>query len=154
MLRRTWLRWVVVVGTSLPLRTWAFLPSPPQPTADADPFAANSVENALQRLGMQVALPSNQIELDMPDLAEQGKPVSLTLRLMMPEIRKVAVLVSSNQTPLSALFTLSRSIEPKILLSVALHEHAQIIAVVQTKTQCYRYERFIRVVYPGWQDEN
>ena len=68
-------------------------------------FKANSVDDVLKNLLGDMAVEmSDQIKFKIPDIAENGAVVPVTVSTDIAGVEKIYLLIDSNPTPLSAVF--------------------------------------------------
>ena len=111
------------------LATAGLWPQPAQAYTKAA-FDARNLAEALRALGGQAPAPSREIELVVPEIAENGALVRVTLATSLPNVRRMLLLAEKNPSPLVALFNVSEAIEPSFVINTKLAESTDVVAVV------------------------
>lgn len=92
-------------------------------------FDARNLTEALRALGGQAPAASREIELAVPEIAENGALVRVSLSTTLPNVRRMLLLAEKNPSPLVALFNVSESIEPSFVINTKLAESTDVVAV-------------------------
>jgi len=93
-------------------------------------FDARSLQDATRALSLGAWSESREVNLTVPDVAENGAAVSVSLGTSLPQVRQMLVLVDKNPTPLAARFVLTDAVEPQFSTRIRMAETAQVYAVV------------------------
>ena len=126
-------------------------------TAEAGPgfwpqhaFAEQTITDTMERLfaGHPIR-PSEHIEIEMANLAEDGAIVPLRISTTLPEVRSIAILAEKNPVPLIAMYELNPRLEPSISTRIKLAESANVIVVVTAGDGFHSAMRFIEVAIGG-----
>lgn len=129
----------------------------PTPAAARQALAAVSPAFAAHGLGpvwaaLDVAAPveSAEVELGVPDIAENGAVVPVTLATRLPGARQLLLLVEHNPTTLSAIFELGDAVEPSLTLRVKMAESSNVYAVALTADgRAYFARKEVAVILGG-----
>lgn len=133
-LRRNWLKGGAASALLLPVLGLGLL----QPgRALAAPwniraFSARTIDAALEAYGAGAAYPSREIEINSPDIAENGAKVDIEVTSMLPETRSIAIFADRNPTPLCAVLEFGSGTLPFSRLQLKLAETTRVQAVVRT----------------------
>lgn len=92
-------------------------------------FDAHSLQDATRALNLGAWSESREVNLTVPDVAENGAAVSVSLGTGLPQVRQMLVLVDKNPTPLAARFVLTDAVEPQFSIRIRMAETAQVYAV-------------------------
>lgn len=117
--------------------------------AAADPlFAATSMTDVLRAMG-SAPLQSRLIELELPELSENGAlvPVSVTSRL--PRTTRIALLAEANPYPLVVRFDIAPGTEPYVSTRVKLAQSCSVSAIVTADGRLYATQRSTAVTQGG-----
>jgi sulfur-oxidizing protein SoxY len=120
------------------------LPAPDE----AGAFAARTCADALLALG-GVPEPSTQIVLDLPDIAEDGAVVPVTVTSRLPGTREILIVVDGNPQPLAARFSIPAGTEPYVATRIRLAQSGTVYAAVRTDHGFYATARPARVTVGG-----
>ena len=111
-------------------------------------FDATSMATFLKALG-STPIESTAIEFDMPDVAENGAVVPVTVASRLPRTDRIALIVESNPFPLVARFDFEPGTEPFLATRVKLAQTGTAHALVQADGRLYWTSRDTRVVMGG-----
>lgn len=117
--------------------------------AAADPFGARSVAEALDRLGIADIIDSTAVALDVPDIAENGAVVPVSVRSSIAATDTILVLLEKNPFPLAARYEILEDLEPDLSMRVKMAETADVIALVRAAGKVYRARREVKVTIGG-----
>lgn len=105
---------------ALPQWAWAF---------HKQAFDAKGVNEAVLAMGGQLPLPSKEVVLQAPDVAENGAAVQIALACSLPGVRQLLVLVDKNPSALAAAFQLSEAVEASVTTRIKMAQTAEVFAV-------------------------
>lgn len=111
-------------------------------------FEPDSLEAALQRLGAAQAGPSTAIQLQLPDVAEDGAAVQMSLTTSLPA-RRALVLVRKNRIPLVAEFEFPPGALPFVATRIKLAEDSEVLALVEADGRWFSASRQVKVTLGG-----
>ncbi len=113
-------------------------------------FKANSVDDVLKNLlgDMDVEM-SDQIKFKIPDIAENGAVVPVTVSTDIAGVEKIYLLIDSNPTPLSAVFDIGPKIMADVSTRVKIGESSKARVVVRTADKAYMTEKEVKVTIGG-----
>jgi sulfur-oxidizing protein SoxY len=92
---------------------------------------------------------SEQVEIEAPDIAENGRIVPVEIRTSLPGATSVALLSETNPAPLLARANLTPHIAPRVALRVKLGGTGNLIAIVEADGGLYRTSRSVKVTAGG-----
>src|SRR5579872_6132510 len=75
-------------------------------------FNARTVEAALKELSGESAVSPGEMVLTVPELAENGGSVPITVSSSMEGVESIAIFASKNFNPLIAVFKLAEGVDP------------------------------------------
>jgi len=111
-------------------------------------FEPDSLETALQKLGVSGAEPSGAIQLLLPDVAEDGAAVQMSLTTSLPG-RRALILVRKNRIPLVAEFEFPPGAVPFIATRIKMAEDSEVLALVEAEGRWHSASRQVRVTLGG-----
>jgi sulfur-oxidizing protein SoxY len=151
LLRRQWMKWGSATmlasvsglagGLLMPLRGWAA-------TGRAG-FDSHSLTTALQQLGATAALHSDAIDIQAPDVAEDGAYVSITVTSRIEGTRAISVLVDKNRYPLIATFRFGPGVQTSVSTRIKMGETSKLRAVVEANGVFYTAASSVLVTLGG-----
>jgi sulfur-oxidizing protein SoxY len=112
-------------------------------------FDAKSVGDALSAAGLGAAAESTEVQLEAPEIAENGAVVPIKVTAGLPRVDRIAVLVEKNPTILSSIFQLAEGTEPSIVTRVKMAETCRIIAAVRSDGKLYLASKEVKVTLGG-----
>lgn len=113
-------------------------------------FESTQVEAALRLLyGRHRREPSERIQLDLPNVAEDGAVVPLTLRTDLPQVERIALLADKNPNVLIAEFIFEGPTLPYLATHIKLNADGEVIAVVKSQGRYYEARKFVKVSLSG-----
>jgi sulfur-oxidizing protein SoxY len=92
-------------------------------------FDAMSIPEALRKMGAAVATPS-QLVLAVPEVAEDGTLVPVSVESLLPDTRAIYVVVDVNPDPLAARFNVPEGTEPFVATRIKMAADGTVYAVV------------------------
>ena len=113
-------------------------------------FKAKALDEALAAL-FDGSSPeaSDKVKLKIPDIAENGAVVPVTVSTEMPDVESISVLVANNPNPLAASFELSPGTMAKVSTRIKMGQSSDVIGIVKTKTGAYMARKEVKVTIGG-----
>lgn len=113
-------------------------------------FAATEAEAAMSTLfGSSQATPSDRIELGVPEIAENGAVVPVTVTTSLENVASISIVVPNNPRPLAASFEISPDALPEVSSRIKMGETSDVIAVVKTDSGLFRASKEVKVTIGG-----
>lgn len=112
-------------------------------------FAAKTMNEALDTLGAVVPSNSDAIALTVPEIAENGAVVPITVNSSLPNTSRIMVFVDKNPNVLAADFSLPVGTESFVTTRVKMGQTAQVIVLVKADGKLYRTAREVKVTQGG-----
>jgi sulfur-oxidizing protein SoxY len=143
--RRVLLQASAVMGLLAAAPRWLFAAAWPK-----DAFGASSAEAALASLlGGQSVQPSDQIELQAPEIAENGAVVPISVNTTLDQVESISIVVEKNPRPLAASFEIPQGTLPDVAARIKMGETSDVIAVVKTANGTFSTRRTVKVTIGG-----
>ncbi|MBU3693861.1 MAG: thiosulfate oxidation carrier protein SoxY [Rhodocyclaceae bacterium] len=111
-------------------------------------FLPEPMERVLADLGADAAEPSSAIKLLLPDVAEDGTAVQMSLATTLPA-RRALVLVRRNRIPLVAEFEFAPGTLPFVAARIKMAEDSEVLALVEAEGRWYSASRQVKVTVGG-----
>lgn len=109
-------------------------------------FKAESYEKAVQAVyGNQKLIPSDQITLDVPDMATNSSTVPLTITSSLKNAESIALFVEKNKSPLTLQYNLKGKMLPYISTRIKMRETGNVYAVVTAGGKHYVTSKLVKV---------
>jgi sulfur-oxidizing protein SoxY len=113
-------------------------------------FEAKSVNAALKALGASAPLPSTEVSISGPEIADSGASVLLNFGTTLPDVKRVLLLVEKNPAALVASFQISPAAESQFSLRIKMNQSSDVYAVALTQDgKAYFAKRDIKVTLGG-----
>lgn len=112
-------------------------------------FEADTVEAAFAALGVAGMDEHPDIDLIVPEHAENGAVVPVTVTSQLPGTRSIAIFVHENPTPLAAVFECANGVVPEIAVRLKLVDSSVVEAVVSAGDQRYAIRRQVNIAMSG-----
>ncbi len=113
-------------------------------------FKATSADTALQELfGGLPMEPSDAITFKVPDIAENGAVVPVSVATSIDGVESIAIVVDENPNPLSARFNISPDTEADISTRVKMGKSSVVRALVKTSDKVYFTTKEVKVTIGG-----
>jgi sulfur-oxidizing protein SoxY len=113
-------------------------------------FGAEEVDAALQALvGDKPLVKSTDIMLKVPDIAENGAVVPVTVTTTIAGVQRISLIVDENPNPLSASFRLLPGSVADISTRVKMGASSDVRAIVETQTTAFYTTKNVKVTIGG-----
>jgi len=141
--RRALFRSLLTAAAVLAVPRWLFAARP-----DAA-FDADNTETVVSDLFEGPITESDQVTLKVPDIAENGAVVPVTVSSTLADVESISVIVENNPTPLVALFELSPQSVPDVSIRMKMGESSVVRAVVKAGGKLYSASKEVKVTIGG-----
>ncbi len=141
--RRRVLKFILALGAiaAWPRLLWAARP-------DAA-FRSNDADAAIENMFGQLPIGSDRIKLKIPDIAENGAVVPVTVSTDLADVESISIVVVNNPTPLAASFHMSARMLPAISVRIKMGETSPVLALVKAGGKLYSTEKEVKVTIGG-----
>ncbi len=147
----------IFLGTTLtamniPLALTLGLLQPPTVLAGwpTDAFYATTLDDALSKLlGGSSLTPSDAIEIQARDIAEDGSSVPVAVRSRIPGTRSITLLSEKNPNPAIARFTISPRVEALVSTRIKMGGTGDLVAVAEADGRYYVVRKSVKVTAGG-----
>lgn len=116
---------------------------------DRKVFSAKSMDEALSAMGVIVPSNSDAIKLTVPEIAENGAVVPVSVTSTLPNVEQISIFVDKNPNVLAANFTFPAGTEGMVTTRVKMGQTANVIALVKADGKFYRMAREVKVTQGG-----
>ena len=114
-----------------------------------DAFDSKGMAETLKALGGSAPAMSKDIELIVPEIAENGAVVPVTVNSKLPKTQSIALLIEKNPNTLSAVFDIPDGTEPYIVTRVKMAQTSNVSALVKADGKYYLATKEIKVTLGG-----
>ena len=112
-------------------------------------FEAHETSGALMGIGAGSASESKDLNLKVPDIAENGAVVPVEVVSNIPNTTSISILVDKNPSPLSAHFEFSNGALPEVAARIKMGKTSMVIAVAKADGKFYTAKKEIKVTVGG-----
>ena len=116
--------------------------------------SGNDFDAAMKEVGSLKTQDSSEIEITLPDIAEQGALVPIEVFSHIPNSEAIAILVENNAIPVVATFEFRNGALPRIATRIKLAESSPVHVVVRAGGQYFHASRPVKAVIGGCGDES
>ena len=141
--RRALIRSLFTAAAVMAVPRWLFASRP-----DAA-FDADNTASVVSDLFEGPITESDQVTLKVPDIAENGAVVPVTVSTSLTDVESISVIVENNPTPLVAMFELSPQSVPDISVRIKMGESSKVQAVVKAGGKLYSASKEVKVTIGG-----
>jgi sulfur-oxidizing protein SoxY len=112
-------------------------------------FGAKSAPDALKSLGAANPVPSPEVVIEAPQIAENGAVVPIEITSNVKGTTSISVLIDKNPFPLAGKFDFSEGALPFVKLNVKMSETSDVRVVAEAGGRHYLATREIKVTIGG-----
>jgi sulfur-oxidizing protein SoxY len=112
-------------------------------------FEAKDLPGALKGIGATGAAESKDVVLTVPEIAENGAVVAVTVVSKIAGTTSISIFVDKNPMPLSAKFDFTGGTLPEVLLNVKMGQTSMVRAVAQAGGKSYIAQKEVKVTQGG-----
>lgn len=94
-------------------------------------FDATALADTLKSIGAASVADSDQIQLNAPEIAENGAIVPVEITSQIPGTQTIYIIADKNPQPLVAIFEISAGLEPFISTRIKMGESSKVRVIVQ-----------------------
>ncbi len=141
--RRSMLRSLLAVAATLAFPKILF-------AARADKaFEATTSDEAIAELLGAVPTASDKVHMKIPDIAENGAVVPVTVSTDLEDVESISVVVDNNPTPLAASFDMSPKTVAVISVRIKMGQSSIVRAIVKAGGNLYSTSKEVKVTIGG-----
>ncbi len=112
-------------------------------------FEAKSLDEAVKALGGSAAVPSGEVTIVAPDIAENGAVVPVGVTSKIPNTQAIYVLVEKNPNTLAAGFQIPTGTEASIATRIKMGQTSNVFGVVKADNKFYVATKEVKVTLGG-----
>ena len=125
-----------------------------QAAADAtkwpkDAFSQKAEADAIKALYAKTPEASDKINLDAPEIAENGAVVPIAVSTTLPNVTSIAILVSENPFPLAANYPIPPGTSPAVANRLKMAKTSKVIALVASGDKVFSASKEVKVTVGG-----
>jgi sulfur-oxidizing protein SoxY len=113
-------------------------------------FGSTVASGALQALlGNTPVQSTDKIELKVPEIAENGAVVPVTIGTTLADVKSISIVVEKNPRPLAASFEILPGTLPEVSSRIKMGETSDVMAVVETGSGVFSTAKTVKVTIGG-----
>jgi len=112
-------------------------------------FSKKNQTDALNALYKEQPTPSNKVSLDVPEIAENGAVVPVSIQTTLPDVTSISILIPNNPFTLAASYTLPKGTAPNISCRLKMGKTSDVVAVVESGGKLYSAKKQVKVTLGG-----
>jgi sulfur-oxidizing protein SoxY len=117
---------------------------------NVEAFQATSPDSALKSLfGDKTVSDSDKVQLKVPDIAENGAVVPVTVESSLAGVSSISIIVVENPNPLSARFQVTPGVASNISTRIKMGTSSDVIAAVETEQGVFLARKNVKVTIGG-----
>jgi sulfur-oxidizing protein SoxY len=114
--------------------------------AFSSPLASEAM---IDLLGTDKTIPSDQISMKAPEIAENGAVVPIRIKTTLENVESISIIVEKNPRPLAATVEILQGTLPEFSSRIKMRETSQVLVVVKTDSGLYSTSKEIKVTIGG-----
>ncbi len=126
---------------TLPAKLWAARPD--------GAFKATSPDDVMNEMFGGMPEPSDAVSMKIPDIAENGAVVPVTVSTELTDVESISVVVDNNPTPLAASFEMSARTPASVSVRIKMGQSSNVQAVVKAGGKLYSTSKEVKVTIGG-----
>jgi sulfur-oxidizing protein SoxY len=115
----------------------------------ADAFKQKTEADALKALYGRSAEASDKVNLDAPEIAENGAVVPIAITSTLPNVTGIAMLVLDNPFTLAAAYKIPAGSQPQVASRLKMAKTSKVVAVVESGGKLYTATKEVKVTVGG-----
>ncbi len=112
-------------------------------------FQETDADKVIADLFGQAPTDSDQVMMKIPDIAENGAVVPVTIKTDLEDVESISIVVVNNPTPLAASFIMSPRSVPTVSVRIKMGESSQVVALVKAGGAVYSTTKEVKVTIGG-----
>ena len=112
-------------------------------------FDATTADEAIAELLGAVPTASDKVHMKIPDIAENGAVVPVTVSTDLEDVESISVVVDNNPTPLAASFDMSPKMVPVVSVRIKMGQSSNVRAIVKAGGNLYSTSKEVKVTIGG-----
>ena len=106
-------------------------------------------EAMAELLGTDQTVPSDQITLKLPVIAENGAVVPVTISTSLENVESISIIVEKNPRPLAATVEILPGTLPEFSSRIKMRETSEVMVAVKTDTGVFTTAKEVKVTIGG-----
>jgi sulfur-oxidizing protein SoxY len=106
-------------------------------------------EAMIDLLGTDQTSSSDQIKLKVPEIAENGAVVPVTISTSLENVQSISIIVEKNPRPLAATFEMMPGTLPNVSSRIKMGQTSDVMAVIKTDQGVFSAAKEVKVTIGG-----
>lgn len=106
-------------------------------------------EAMIDLLGTDQTVASDKIKLKVPEIAENGAVVPVTISTSLENVQSISIVVEKNPRPLAATFEIMPGTQPVISSRIKMGQTSDVMAVIKTDQGVFSTAKEVKVTIGG-----
>ena len=112
-------------------------------------FELTEADAVYAELFGEVPADSDRVKMKIPDIAENGAVVPITVTTDLENVESISVVVANNPTPLAAAFHMGPRSNATISVRIKMGQSSPVRAIVKADGKLYSTEKEVKVTIGG-----
>ena len=112
-------------------------------------FDTRGVADTVKAMGGANPVESKDIQLQAPDIAENGAVVPITVTSNIPKTQSISVLIEKNPNTLAATFDIPEGTDPYVQTRVKMGQTSLLIALIKADGKYFYVNKEVKVTLGG-----
>lgn len=112
-------------------------------------FKKKDFKDALAALYGQEMTKSDKVSLDVPEIAENGAVVPVSVSTTLPNVTRISVMVPENPFTLAASYVLPAGTEPSVSCRLKMAKTSEVVALVEAGGKVFGTSKTVKVTLGG-----
>jgi sulfur-oxidizing protein SoxY len=114
-----------------------------------DAFTQKNEADAVKALYGKTAEASDKVNLDAPEIAENGAVVPISVSSALPDVTSIAILVLENPFPLAASYKIPAGTSAMVSNRLKMAKTSKVVALVESGGKIYSASKDVKVTVGG-----
>ena len=115
----------------------------------AEAFKQKNEAGVLKALYGKTATASDKIDVDAPEIAENGAVVPIAVKSSLPKVTAIAIMVLNNPFTLTAAYKIPEGTEAMVANRLKMAKTSKVVAVVESDGKLYSASKVVKVTVGG-----
>jgi sulfur-oxidizing protein SoxY len=112
-------------------------------------FLSDNADQAIADVYGQTPIASDQIKMKIPDIAENGAVVPVTVSTDLADVESISIVVVNNPTPFVASFDMGPRVLASVSVRIKMGESSEVLALVKADGKLYSTSKEVKVTIGG-----
>jgi len=114
-----------------------------------DAFSQKKAADAIKALYGKTPEVSDKVNLDAPEIAENGAVVPISVSTTLPDVTSIAIIVSENPFPLAASYPIPAGTAPTVANRLKMAKTSKVTALVESGGKIFSASKEVKVTVGG-----